>query len=503
MLIRTACYCLGVLFGAAWWGAAADLAPAAASPRPPTAQDTNSPPPAPRRPNIIMILADDLGYGDLGCYGQTRIKTPNLDRLAAQGMRFTDFYAGSTVCAPSRGVLMTGLHTGHAWIRGNGKLSLRATDVTVTELLKVSGYRTGLVGKWGLGNENTEGVPQRKGFEEFVGYLDQTHAHDYFTQTLWRYDFRTGFDGTIPLAQNQFGKQGAYTHDLFTKAALNFIKINKPDQFNQYRPFFLYLTYTIPHANNEEGRRSGNGMQVPSDSPYSDEPWPQIEKNKAAMITRLDADVGQLLGKLQELKLDQDTVIFFTSDNGPHKEGGVDPKFFKSSGPLRGIKRDLYEGGIRVPMIVHWPKRIKPGQVSRFVGGFQDFLPTAVEIAGGKPPAGIDGVSFLPLLMGRPQTNQHAFLYWEFHEGGSSQAVRMGDWKAVRAEPGASLELFNLISDQSETNNVAKDNPEVLQRIETYLEKARTESSQWPLKPRSKGKTNETAQSAQPIRNSN
>ena len=254
--------------------------------------------PAPRRPNIIFILADDLGYGDLGCYGQEKIKTPNLDRLAAEGMRFTDFYAGSTVCAPSRCALMTGLHTGHCLIRGNAKVALREADRTIAEILKNSGYHTGLAGKWGLGNENTSGVPQKKGFDEFVGYLDQTHAHNYYTDYLWRFDPRTGWDDKVIFPENQALDKKMYMPDLFTKAALNFVQINKQTALNHHRPFFLYLATIIPHANNEEGQRTGNGMQVPSDAPYGDEPWPQTEKNKAAMITRLDADVGRILDSL-------------------------------------------------------------------------------------------------------------------------------------------------------------------------------------------------------------
>ncbi len=459
-------------------------------------------PPAPRLPNILLIVADDLGYGDLGCYGQTRIKTPNLDKLAGEGVRFTDFYAGDTVCAPSRCALMTGLHTGHAFVRGNAKLALREEDVTIAELLKQAGYHTGLIGKWGLGNENTTGVPSKKGFDEFVGYLDQTHAHDYYTDHLWRYDAQTALSSKDPrvveiaslrapqpVVENEHGRKGAYTHDLFTTAALNFIRINKPDRVNHYRPFFLYLAYTIPHANNELGKSSGNGMEVPSDAPYSSEPWPQVEKNKAAMITRLDADVGKILDVLKQKKIDDNTVIFFTSDNGPHKEGGVDPNFFRSSGPLRGIKRDLYEGGIRVPMIVRWPFMIRTSRVSNQVWSFWDFLPTAAEIAGVKPPQNIDGISMLPALLGQPQTNQHAFLYWEFHERGFHQAVRMGDWKAIRLEPNQPLELYNLKANLGETNNVAAQNPEVVGKIEEYLKTARTDSKEFPIKqPAGKGK---------------
>src|SRR5215470_5243121 len=370
---------------------------------------------AAHKPNIIFILADDLGYGDLGCYGQTMIKTPNIDKLASEGMRFTDCYAGSTVCAPSRCALMTGLHTGHGRIRGNGAgLALAAEDVTVAEVLKRAGYHTALVGKWGLGDEGSTGLPPKQGFDESLGYLNQTHAHDYYTDHLFHYDSKLGFNGRQELAENWAGKKVLYIPDLFTQAATNVIRINKPDQFNNYRPFFLYLSYIIPHANNEEGQRTGNGMQVPSDAPYGGESWPQVEKNKAAMITRMDNDIGKLMEMLQKYKIDENTVVFFASDNGAHKEGGVDPKFFQSSGKLRGIKRDLYDGGIRVPMIVRWPGKIKPGRVSDQVWAFWDFLPTAAEIAGVKAPDKIDGISMLPTLIGQIQTNQHAFLYWEF-----------------------------------------------------------------------------------------
>jgi arylsulfatase A-like enzyme len=461
------------------------------------AQPANPPAAPARKPNIIFILADDLGYGDLGCYGQTKIKTPNLDKLAADGVRFTQFYAGSTVCAPSRCALMTGLHTGHTLIRGNANVPLRPQDLTMAEVLKQARYRTGLIGKWGLGNEQTTGVPQKKGFDEFIGYLDQVHAHDYYTDYLWRYDppsaAKEGYDGRMDLPQNQGGKKDQYVPDLCTAAALSFLRINKPDQFNNYRPFFLYLAYTIPHANNEEGRRTGNGMEVPSDAPYSDQPWPQPEKNKAAMITRLDADIGQLMDKLKELKIENNTVVFFSSDNGPHKEGGVDPKFFQSSGPLRGIKRDLYEGGIRVPLIVRWPARIRPGTVNDQPWAFWDFLPTAAEMAQAKLPEKekLDGQSLLPALLGRAQTNRHEFFYWEFHERGFQQAVRMGDWKAVRPAPGAALELYNLQADPGERENVAQKNPQAVTRIEAYLKTARTESEHWPIKPPRTGPTPE------------
>jgi arylsulfatase A-like enzyme len=258
--------------------------------------------------------------------------------------------------------------------------------------------------------------------------------------------------------------------------ASNYVRVNK------YFSFFLYLAYTIPHANNELGQKTGNGMEVPTDEPYAKENWPQTEKNKAAMITRLDRDVGTLLQQLRDAKLDDHTVIFFSSDNGPHREGGVKPEFHQSSGPLRGIKRDLYEGGIRVPMIVRWPGKIKPGTVSDQVWAFWDFLPTAAEIAGLKPLADIDGISMLPTLLGQPQTNQHAFLYWEFHEKGSKQALRMGDWKAVRLALGEPLQLFNLKDDLEEKTDVAAQHPDVVAKMEGYLKTARTESMHWPLR---------------------
>ncbi len=450
-------------------------------------------PSSPLKPNVILILADDLGYGDLGCYGQQKIRTPNLDRMASQGMRFTSFYAGSTVCAPSRCALMTGLHTGHCLIRGNAKVPLRPEDLTVAKLLQNAGYRTGLVGKWGLGNENSTGVPQKQGFDVFLGYLDQTHAHDYYPAFLWRYDRRTGFDDKQLLPENDDGKKGIYSHDLFTAAATNFVRINKPEQQNGFRPFFLYLAYTIPHANNEETRRSGNGMQVPSDAPYSSEPWSQPERNKAAMITRLDTDVGKLLDTLKTLNIDEDTVVFFSSDNGPHKEGGGDPKFFDSSGPLRGIKRDLYEGGIRVPLIVRWPGHIKSRQVNDQPWAFWDVLPTLAEIAGAKPPTNIDGISMLPSLLGRPQTNHHDFFYWEFHERGFQQAARMGPWKAVRLELGGPLELYNLEQDIGEQHNVAADHPDIVAKFEAYFKTARSDSEHWPVKPRMEQKGKQKA----------
>lgn len=476
----------GLLVAAAWAAvcasATAQTNPAPRSFAPASLTQTNNPP-APRRPSIVFILADDLGYGDLGCYGQSKIKTPNIDKLATDGMRFTSFYAGSTVCAPSRAALMLGQHTGHLRIRGNAAgASLQPDEVTLAEVLKQGGYRTGLIGKWGLAAANLPGVPQKKGFDEFAGYLDNQHAHDYYTDHLWRYDPVTGFDGQEPLLENQGGQKGIYIPDMCTKAALNFIRRHKPDQFNRYRPFFLFLCYTTPHANNEEGRRTGNGMEVPSDAPYSLEPWPQVERNKAAMITRMDADIGKLLDLLKEMKIVDDTIVCFTSDNGPHKEGGVDPQFFQSSGPFRGIKRDLTEGGIRVPLIVRWPDKIKPGTVSDQVWAFWDVLPTFAEIARLRPPEKIDGISFLPTLLGKPQTNHHDFLYWEFHERGFHQAVRWGEWKGIRHGIEGKLELYDLKSDPGEKADVAEKHPDMVAKVEECLKTARTESPQWPVR---------------------
>jgi arylsulfatase A-like enzyme len=437
----------------------------------------------PRKPNILFILADDLGYGDLGCYGQKQIQTPNIDRLAVEGMRFTQCYAGSTVCAPSRCALMTGLHTGHSTVRGNALVPLGPDDVTVAELLQQANYATALIGKWGLGEPGSTGIPNRKGFDYFFGYLNQVHAHNYYPDFLWKNQEKVNLDGNV-VKNNVATKRAQYSHDLFTKEALEFLDNRK--QLTPDKPFFLYLAYTIPHANNERGRAEGNGMEVPGDAPYSDKPWPQAQKNHAAMITRLDADVGKLLERLKVLGLDEQTIIFFTSDNGPHKEGGANPKFFQSSGPLRGHKRDLTEGGIRVPMIVRWPGKIKAGAVSDQVLAFWDFLPTAAELAQTRVPPRLDGISMVPALLGKGEQKKHEFLYWEFHEGGSQQAVRMGNWKALRTKLGAPLELYDLTTDIGETSNVAGQHPDLVAKIEAYLKTARTESKQWPLQPAKK-----------------
>lgn len=429
--------------------------------------------PAKRPPNIVFILADDLGYGDLGCYGQQEIRTPILDRMAAEGIRFTDCYAGSTVCAPSRCCLMTGCHTGHAWIRGNALVPLRPEDMTIAELLQRGGYATALVGKWGLGEPATTGIPNRKGFDEFFGYLNQTHAHNYYPEYLWRNETKVRLEGNTERKPGVSSERRQYTPELFTNEALDFITRHRQ------QPFFLYLAYTIPHGNNERLRDEGVGMEVPSDVPYSGKPWPQEQKNKAAMITFLDREVGRVLQGLKDLGLDENTIVFFSSDNGPHKEG-ADPAFLRSSGPLRGIKRDLYEGGIRVPMIVRWSGVIKSGSVSDMPWAFWDFLSTAAELAGVKTPDGLDGISVVPTLLGKPgEQREHEFLYWEFHEGGFKQAGRIGHWKAVRPQTNAPIELYDLSTDLGEQRNIAADRPDVTRQAESLFKTARAESERW------------------------
>ncbi len=439
---------------------------------------------APPRPNILFILADDLGYGDLGCYGQQRIRTPRLDRMAAEGMVFTRAYAGSTVCAPSRCALMTGRHMGHARVRGNAgrnnplAQALRPEDVTVARVLRDAGYATGLIGKWGLGDVGPAetGLPRRQGFDYFFGYLNQRHAHNYYPTFLWRNEERVPLRNTVPnedadgagVSDNRV----EYTPDLLIEEALAFVRRHRD------RPFFLYFSPTMPHANNEAGP---DGMEVPDLGAYRDLDWPRAQKAHAAMITRLDRDVGRLLDLLRELNLDQRTLVIFSSDNGPHREGGVDPAFNRSSGPLRGIKRDLYEGGIRVPFIARWPGRVPAGRVSAQVTAFWDFLPTAAELAGVANPPACDGISIVPTLLGRPQRRQHEFLYWEFFEGGFKQAIRADDWKGVRLAPGKPLELYDLKSDVGETRDLATRRPKVVQRLERLLAGAREDSPDWPV----------------------
>ena len=438
-------------------------------------------------PNILLIQADDLGYGDLSVYGQARFTTPALDQLARDGIRFTQYYAGSTVCAPSRTALMTGLHTGHAWIRGNGGMPggdvpLRLEDVTMAEVLRDAGYRTAVIGKWGLGQPGSTGQPDRQGFEYAFGFLDHRHAHRQFTDHLWRNGERTGVD-----------IDRDYVNDLFTREAVSFVERDDP------RPFFVYLNYTVPHAELRAPDESvapfrGRFPEQPFENPtadrkpagasaeapslgYRSQPAPHAAF--AAMVARMDRDIGRLVDLLRARGIERRTLVLFISDNGPHQEGGADPVFFKSSGGLRGIKRDLYEGGIRVPMIARWTGTIPAGQVSHHVWAHWDVLPTLADIAGARTPAGLDGLSMRRALRGEPQPH-HAFLYWEFHERGFQQAVRMERWKAVRLKAGAPLEVYDLEADPSEQRNVATANPDVVATIEDYLKTARTASDRWP-----------------------
>lgn len=432
-----------------------------------------------RRPNIIFIMADDLGYGDLGCYGQKRIRTPNIDRMAKEGVRFTQFYAGSTVCAPSRCVLMTGKHLGHCYIRGNGKINLRPEDVTVAEVLKSAGYHTGLTGKWGLGHENSTGVPTRQGFDYFYGYLDQHHAHNYYPTFLVKNEKRVLLRNVVPKegkwGQGVATKKVDYSHDLIAAEALDFIDRNKS------RPFFLYLAATLPHANNEARAK---GMEIPELGEYANRKWPAPQKGLAAMIGRLDRDVGRIFERLKKHGIDENTIVFFTSDNGPHNEGGNKAAFFDSNGPLRGTKRDLYEGGIRVPMIVRWPGKAPAGAVSNHIGYFGDFLATAADIAGVSNPPPSDGISFLPAILGKTDRQQkHKALYWEFYERGSAQAVRIGDWKGVvKPLGGDRVELYNLKTDLGETRNVAAEHPDVVAKVKQAIRLSHTPSPLWKVR---------------------
>jgi arylsulfatase A-like enzyme len=438
-----------------------------------------------KKPNIIYIMADDLGYGDLSSYGQQRFQTPNIDRLAAEGMRFTDHYSGSTVCAPSRSSLMTGLHTGHTPIRGNkefqpiGQEPLPAESVTVAEVLKQAGYKTGIVGKWGLGPPQSSGEPNSQGFDYWFGYLCQRNAHRYYPPYLWRNREQVTLEG------NQGGGRGQYSHDLMTEEALTFIRKNKDE------PFFLYVPYTIPHADLDVPEDSSTSFSGRFDlEPYAEDYY-QEQKDPggafAGMISRLDRDVGRIIDELDRLGLSEDTVVLFTSDNGPHQEGGATPGYFGSSGPFRGIKRDLYEGGIRVPFLARWPGKIEPGSMSSHVSAFWDFLPTAAEIAGVEVTSEIDGVSYLPSLLGESSVqSSHEYLYWEFHEQGGKQAVRLGDWKGVRLNvgenPDGPIELYYLSSDPGEQQDVAAEHPDVVEEIRRLMRQARTESPLWSFK---------------------
>jgi uncharacterized sulfatase len=444
-------------------------------------------------PNIVFILADDLGYGDLGCYGQEHIQTPRIDRMAAEGIQFRNMYAGCTVCAPSRSVLMTGQHMGHTYVRGNAggrdiaRQSLRHEDVTVAEVLIEAGYRTALCGKWGLGDElagGYSGVPTHQGFDDFFGYLNQGHAHNYYPAFLWRNRTKVPLRNEVVSSEtNRFGDFGAgystkrvdYSHDLIVEEALGFI------QRVQDQPFFLYLALTIPHANNERTRALGGGQEVPDYGVYADNDWPAQDKGQAAMITRMDTDVGRVLDLLAELDLDEKTLVIFTSDNGPHDEGGYNTEHFNPSGPLRGKKRDLYEGGIRVPFLARWPGTTPASEISDHIGYFGDFMATAAELAGTETPENVDSLSLVPTLTGNSERQQeHEFLYWEFYERGGKQAVRQGKWKAVRMPIATGeTQLFDLDADLGEAHDVAAEHPDVVKRLEGLMDAAHEDTPNW------------------------
>ncbi len=446
-----------------------------------------------RKPNIIYILADDLGYGDLSIYGQQKFTTPHIDKLAQEGMRFTQHYAGTTVCAPSRSSLMTGQHTGHTPIRGNkpwrpeGQWPLPDSAYTVAGMMKEAGYVTGAFGKWGLGFVDTEGSPDNQGFDEFFGYNCQRLAHNYYPYYLWHNDQK------VILEENADEGRGVYAPELIHEKAMKFLEENKDTTF------FLYYPTVIPHAElfvpeafmarfrgkflPEKPYKGVDGGKNFKRGGYGSQPEPHAAF--AAMVTYLDDQVGDLMAKLKELGIDKNTIVIFTSDNGPHMEGGADPNYFDSNGVFRGHKRDLYEGGIRVPMIVRWPGVVQPGLVTDHVSAFWDIMPTFAGVAGFEPPSDIDGISFLPLLQGNKQP-QHDYLYWEFHERGGRRALRQGDWKIVQydvdKEPQGKFELYNLKDDPSEEHDLAAEYPEKVETLHKLMNEAHTPSEVFPFK---------------------
>lgn len=452
-----------------------------------------------QKPNIVYILADDLGYGDLSCYGQKKFKTPNIDRLASNGMLFTQHYAGCTVCAPSRSSLMTGLNTGHTPIRGNkswdpeGQYPIPASTFTLAEMLKQAGYHTGAFGKWGLGFIGTEGDPNKQGFDEFFGYNCQSLAHNYYPEYLWENDQK------IILKENSGRQLKEYAPKLIHDRAIQFLVKNNPNQTG--KPFFLFYPNIIPHAElllPEEDLSEFRGKLLPEKNYKGAEPGtssfrkggygsqPETHAAFAAMVTLLDKQVGEVVAKLKELGLDQNTIIIFSSDNGPHLEGGADPDYFDSNGPLKGYKRDMYEGGIREPMIASWPGKIKAGSKTDHISAFWDVMPTLAEIAGVTAPENLDGISFLPTLNGKGNQEQHKTLYWEFHEMNGRQALRMDEWKLVRynvfTPEKTTTELFNLKTDLGEEKNVAADHPELVKKMLEILSKSRIDSEVFPFK---------------------
>ncbi len=438
-----------------------------------------------QKPNVIFILADDLGYGDLGCYGQKLIQTPNLDRLAQEGMRFTQFYAGSTVCAPSRAVLMTGKHTGHVSVRGNGGAALqtlRKDEKTVAQVFKDAGYATALFGKWGLGEIGSEGHPNQKGFDEFFGFLNQAHAHNYYPSWLVHNREKVRLRN-VPESENKENGSGWAREKIDYAPDVIFDKAAQWLDQNHRKPFFLYFASTLPHANNEAARGVGNGQEVPDYGAYKNKPWPDPDKGQAAMIAHLDKQVGQLLAKLKAYGIDRNTLVIFSSDNGPHQEGKNNPALFQPSGSLRGMKRALYEGGIRVPFIARWPGRIKAGTTSEHIGYFGDVMATVSELTKQPRISGLDSISFAPTLLKQSKQQQHQYIYFEFYEQGSRQSVRFGKWKAIR-EPmlTGKIQLFDLAQDLGETNDLASQYPDVVKQAMGYLNEAHVDDPNWQVR---------------------
>ena len=447
-----------------------------------------------QKPNIIYILADDLGIGDLSCYGQKHFSTPNIDRMAQEGMRFTEHYCGTTVCAPSRASLMTGLHTGHTTVRGNkealpeGQAPIPQSDVTIAEMLKANGYVTGAFGKWGLGFPGSEGDPNNQGFDEFFGYNCQRMAHRYYPPYLWHNQEKYVLEG------NDFKNKAVYAQDVIQQKALEFIESNKD------KPFYAYIPYIIPHAElivpedsvfdsfdgiftekpfvGKEGADYGDNLVIWM---YCSQPEPKA--TFASMVTRLDGYVGQVLDKLKELGIAENTIVFFASDNGPHQEGGADPDFFDSNGKYRGYKRDLYDGGIRSPFIAWCPGSIKAGSESDLISAFWDMMPTISELTGSKMLAKSDGLSMAPTLLGEKNQKKHDYLYWEFHEKGGRQAVRKDKWKAVRynvkENPNGPIELYDISKDPGEEHNIAKDFPAVAAELTKLMDGSRVPSQDY------------------------
>ena len=449
-----------------------------------------------RPPNIVLILADDLGYGDLGCFGQKILKTPHLDKMAKEGIKLTQFYSGCTVCAPSRSVLMTGKHMGRTTVRGNSTkpIVIKPGQQTLATVLKKANYSTACIGKWGIGTPDNFTNPNDVGFDHFYGYINMWHAHNFYPEFLIRNGkveslqnevapkWKRWQDPNLPQAGRGVAiKKVQYAPDLFTKDALRFIEKNKEN------PFFLYFAMNVPHTNNEAGDQ---GMEVPDIGEFAEKNWPEPEKGFAAMIKNMDRDVGQIIDLVNELNLASNTLVIFTSDNGPHQEGGHRANFFNSSGPFRGMKRDLTEGGIRVPTIAWWPGKIKANTSNNHLWYFGDFMATFAELARTDAPADIDSDSFLSTLLGNPPEKQwvrKSQLYWEFLERGSAQAVRFGKWKAIRKPMFTGpIKLYDLSTDPKEKKDFSTERPDIVKHIKSLLDESHKPDPNWNTLGRSK-----------------